>query len=323
MTSFNYQGSGVSDFGWIVPLPAVPDKVEEGGGWTLQRLNRATHPQPAFFATRNAPPGSPADTAEVLQQVQVRALDITVIRGSGQAIEDWCKANSFLLSPETRAHLLVYAKGSPIFMAAKYNIARAQATRQLVGDGAPVLITMHVPHPWVPLEVLANGVSQVNADLYLLTDAPVYTSPLGAITGESPQGSFVEGAPGFALLYQQRLDDRLFKDLSSDKNMGWVRPGSVLTYLSLQAPATSVTYDLGVSSSGVIKVAAYGTHPMDVAEGSSHHAPAPQPDQENGVTLPPGARTLALWLAAVAVIATALYLSARANRRRGHLQTHS
>src|SRR2546428_8696776 len=50
LTSFSYQGSAVSDFGWIVPLPAVPDKVEEGGGWTLQRLNRATHPQPLFAA---------------------------------------------------------------------------------------------------------------------------------------------------------------------------------------------------------------------------------------------------------------------------------
>jgi len=39
MTSFSYNGEATS-FGWIVPLPAVPDKVEEGGGWTLQRLNR-------------------------------------------------------------------------------------------------------------------------------------------------------------------------------------------------------------------------------------------------------------------------------------------
>src|SRR5216683_7699045 len=45
MTSFSYTGEADS-FGWIVPLPAVPDKVEEGGGWTLQRLFRETHPEP-------------------------------------------------------------------------------------------------------------------------------------------------------------------------------------------------------------------------------------------------------------------------------------
>src|ERR1700730_17686751 len=49
MTSFTYTGEADS-FGWIVPLPAVPDKVEEGGGWTLQRLFRETHPQPPILA---------------------------------------------------------------------------------------------------------------------------------------------------------------------------------------------------------------------------------------------------------------------------------
>src|SRR5438132_10089131 len=50
MTSFAYAGTSFSDFGWIVPLPTVPDKVEEGGGWTLQRLQRETQPQPLFAA---------------------------------------------------------------------------------------------------------------------------------------------------------------------------------------------------------------------------------------------------------------------------------
>src|SRR5258708_19902281 len=55
MTSFSYNGEA-SSFGWIVPLPAVPEKVEEGGGWTLQRLFRETHPQPAILALNFPPP---------------------------------------------------------------------------------------------------------------------------------------------------------------------------------------------------------------------------------------------------------------------------
>src|SRR6266568_8142536 len=43
MTSFKFEGN-VSSLGWIVPLPAVPLKIEEGGAWTLQRLFRETHP---------------------------------------------------------------------------------------------------------------------------------------------------------------------------------------------------------------------------------------------------------------------------------------
>src|SRR2546427_10421381 len=49
MTSFSYNGEA-SSFRWIVPLPAVPEKGEEGGGWTLQRLVRQTDPPPPILA---------------------------------------------------------------------------------------------------------------------------------------------------------------------------------------------------------------------------------------------------------------------------------
>src|SRR6202162_4453138 len=140
MTSFSYNGSA-SSFGWIVPLPAVPQKVEEGGGWTLQRLFRETHPQPAILGLQFATHTVSADSAVVIQQVQDRALELTVLRGSGQAVLDWASQNGFAVDAETRAHVLQYAKGGPIFMAAKYNAGRAQQQGLLFGDGAPVLIT--------------------------------------------------------------------------------------------------------------------------------------------------------------------------------------
>src|SRR6266851_2212663 len=113
MTSFTYQGD-VANFGWIVPLPAVPLKIEEGGAWTLQRLFRETHPDPVFFERVLNTAGS-ADSVQVLQQVRVEALDITVLRGSGQAVLDWATHNGFSVEGDTRAHLLAYAIGSPIF----------------------------------------------------------------------------------------------------------------------------------------------------------------------------------------------------------------
>jgi hypothetical protein len=266
MTSFSYNGSA-SSFGWIVPLPAVPDKVEEGGGWTLQRLNRETHPQPPIrgleFAVHDA-----AGLAQVLQQVQVRALDITVLRGSGQEVLDWAASNGFAVDAETRAHVLQYAKGSPIFMAAKYNAGRAQQQRLLFGDGAPVLITMKIAHPWIPFEVLAAG-QQVQADLYLLSDKPVNTSEWRALIGASGVGTSVQGAEGFTLDFQEKMTDSLYHDLSTDKNMGWVRRDSWLTYLSLNAPDSKVTYDMSVTPMGVVKVAPFGTKPMAIVDGNA------------------------------------------------------
>jgi hypothetical protein len=263
LTSFSYQGSA-SNFGWIVPLPAVPEKVEEGGDWTLQRLFRETHRQP--FIEDLAFAAKSASGAEVLEQVQVQALDITVLRGSGQAVLEWAADNGFAIDDETHDHVLQYAKGSPIFMAAKYNAGRAAKQRLLFGDGAPVLITLKVPHPWVPFEVLANG-QQVQADLYLLSDMPVNTSEWRALVGASGVGTNVAGAEGFTLVSQEKMNDSLFHDLSTDKNMSWVRRDSWLTYLSLNAPDEKVTYDMSVTPMGVIKVAPFGTKPMAIVDG--------------------------------------------------------
>jgi uncharacterized protein DUF2330 len=264
LTAFSYQGSE-PNVGWIVPLPAVPDKIEAGGRWTLQRLFRETHPVVAF----DAPFAGAASTAgvQVLQQVQVEALNVTVLRGSGQAVLDWCASNGFALSADTRAHLLIYAQGSPIFMAAKYDTAAAQARHQIEGDGVPLLITMRIPHIWVPLEVLALDGQQVHADLYLLTDGPVNTTDARAVMGQSSVGSTIPGAPGFVVAFQERMNATLYHDLSSDRNMGWVRPDGWLTYLTLDAPDESVTYDLGVTPGGVIRLARFGTAPMAVVDG--------------------------------------------------------
>jgi hypothetical protein len=263
-----------------VPLPAVPVKVEEGGGWTLQRLVRETHPQPPIFALDFAV-HTLASSAQVLQQVQVQALDITVLRGSGQEVLDWASENGFAVDAETHAHVLQYAKGSPIFMAAKYNAGRAQKQRLLFGDGAPVLITMKIPHPWVPFEVLAAG-QQVQADLYLLSDKPVNTSEWRALIGASGVGTKVQGAEGFSLDFQEKMTDSLYHDLSTDKNMGWVRRDSWLTYLTLNAPDSKVTYDLSVTPMGVVKVAPFGTKPMSIVDSTAVDQPIDAPTAPMG-----------------------------------------
>src|SRR6202163_3436079 len=76
MTSFSYNGEA-SSFGWIVPLPAVPEKVEEGGGWTLQRLFRETHPQPAILSLDFAAGRGPASSGEHLSLAHARDLELT------------------------------------------------------------------------------------------------------------------------------------------------------------------------------------------------------------------------------------------------------
>ncbi len=307
MTAFTYQGD-VSNVGWIVPLPAVPLKIEEGGAWTLQRLNLETHPierSPEIFASAEG-----AASAQVLQQVKIEALNITVLRGSGQAVLDWASSNGFAVNGDTRSHLLMYAKGSPIFMAAKFDTAAARARHQIQGDGAPILITMRTEHLWVPLEVLALDGQQVQADIYLLTDRPVNTSDVGAVIGQSPVGSEIPGATGFTVAFQEQMNPTLFHDLSSDRNMGWVWQHSWVTYLSLNAPDSTVTYDLGVSPNGVIRLSHFGTPPMAAID-----SPAAQTLPSWLPQMPIGTPQLLLGVVLVLVIGSGVFLALRARRR--------
>ncbi|HEU5199238.1 MAG TPA: DUF2330 domain-containing protein, partial [Ktedonobacterales bacterium] len=100
MTSFAYEGSS-SSLGWIVPLPSVPiSPIVEGGAWTLQRLSREVHPIPPSFGTTGASAAAP-DRADVLQQVQIEALNVTILRGTGQAVLEWAHENNFLIDEET------------------------------------------------------------------------------------------------------------------------------------------------------------------------------------------------------------------------------
>src|SRR5260221_13744287 len=124
LTSFTYQGNA-TNVGWIVPLPAVPLNVEEGGAWTLQRLELETHPG-AQDQERFAAAASTAGSAQVLEQVKIEALNITVLLGSDKEGLNWVQSNNFFLDTETRNHLLTYANASPIFMAAKFDTTAAR-----------------------------------------------------------------------------------------------------------------------------------------------------------------------------------------------------
>src|SRR2546426_5939898 len=54
VTGFQFAGSA-SNFGYIVPLPGVPSRIEKAGDWTLERLEREVNPVRASFALAAAP----------------------------------------------------------------------------------------------------------------------------------------------------------------------------------------------------------------------------------------------------------------------------
>jgi hypothetical protein len=234
VTSFEFSGTGES-VGSIVPLPGIPTKVERGGDWTLQRLEREIQPVERFSLADAAAPQA-ASSAEVLQQTQVDALDITILRGGGDEVGRWAIDHGFLLTPDAPEVLDFYSHRSKIFMAARFDAARAASLGQQSGDGTPIMLTIPTEEPWVPLRILALGLDSsqvVNADVFLLTDErPIV---LAADTGVDVARS-------------EPASSSLLDDLRSDKHMGWVPDSMWLTYYDVSTPAGELRHDLAVST---------------------------------------------------------------------------
>jgi hypothetical protein len=235
VTAFQFQGGG-GEFGTLIPLPGVPSNVERGGAWTLQRLQQETEPPKLGFAAAST---READGAEVLQQVRIDALDVTVLKGGGPAVATWAGEHGFRLSPDAPEVLDFYARRSPIFLAAVFDGEAAAARGQQVGDGTPVHITIPTPNPWVPLRILALGKQpddRVEADVFLLTDDEPALLP-------GPR-------EGMALTHSQRAQQLLLDDLRSDDGMSWVPRSAWLTKLQIDTAAGDLGYDLAVDASG-------------------------------------------------------------------------
>lgn len=240
VTSFSFAGAGGA-FGSITPLPGVPTEVEKGGEWTLQRLIRETQPPRGEAFTSDSAGGSASRAAKVLIDVDIDALDVTVLEGGAESIGIWAKDNGFLLPPDAPEVLDFYARRSPIFMAVRFDADRAAKQGLNNGDGTPVHLTIPTPNPWVPLRILGLGKQaeeQVKAEVYLLTDRKPALLPT------------VDELHGMRLSHSKAATDSLLNDLRGDKGMGWVPTSGWLTKVDIDGPAGRIRHDLAIDASG-------------------------------------------------------------------------
>jgi hypothetical protein len=238
VTAFEFQGGG-GEFGTLIPLPGVPSSIERGGDWTLQRLELETTPIRALAADASGGSNFESDKAVILQEVQIDALDLKVLKGGGADVAVWAEEHGFSLSPDAPEVLDFYAQRSPIFLAAVFDGQAAADRGQQLGDGTPVHLTIPTDNPWVPLRILGLGkqpADPVQADVFLLTDDRPAILP--------------NQLPGLSLSYDQDASKQLLDDLRSDKGMDWVPPSAWLTKLAIDAPAGNLHYDLAVDASG-------------------------------------------------------------------------
>ncbi len=235
VTAFEFTGEG-EEVGSIIPLPDVPTDVTRAGDWTLQRLVQEVAPPVEGDVGAARATAEESAGVEVILETEVDALDITVISGGGDAVGEWAIDNGFLLTPDAPEVLDYYAERSPVFMAAKFDAARAAELDQGAGDSTPIMATIPTDDPWVPVRILGLGLDggrTIEADVFLLTD-------------EEPE--LLAGGTGMTLDRSEQADDLLLDDLRSDVAMEWVPEDMWLSYLTIDAPARELDYDLAVSS---------------------------------------------------------------------------
>jgi hypothetical protein len=235
VTNFEF-ASNQPSFGSIIPLPGNPTDVGRGGKWTLQRLEREVNP-PILEAQGAGGRATAATPAEILRQVTIDSLQVTVLRGGGTAVSEWAAQQGFTLTKDTPAVLDFYSQRSPYFMAAKFDAKDAAARGFKSGDGIPVQLTIPTPSPWVPLRILATGKEPdevVQADVFLLTDR---------------KPALLSG-PGLRLTQSEPASTTLLNDLRSEPATTWVPASGWLSYLKLAEPAGSLVYDLATDVHG-------------------------------------------------------------------------
>ena len=291
VTAFQFQGGG-GEFGTLIPLPGVPSKVERGGDWTLQRLERETQVL-KFAEFGDALEAAPQ--AEVLQQVRIDALDITVLKGGGPDVATWATDHGFRLSSDAPEVIDFYARRSPIFLAAVFDGEAAAARGQQIGDGTPVHITIPTSNPWVPLRILGLGKQpddRVDADVFLLTDSKPALLPGPRV--------------GLTLAHSEKATDSLLADLRSDASGDWVPQSAWLTKLEVNSSASDLHYDLAVDTTRAHS-------PSRVAAGLE--LPGPSLLKHDGSASP------FVWVAVVGILA--LLIALFALRRQVNAGPHS
>jgi hypothetical protein len=245
VTGFEFVGR-VTSFGYIIPLPGVPTKVQKGGNWTLERLEGEIGEGPLAFK-RDGVGILAASTApvQVLQRIKIDALDVTVVRGGGPDVARWARRNGFDLSPDAPKVFGAYSDAGAVFALAKYDVTTASRQGLIQGQGVVVQFTIPTKAPWMPMRILAFGKAPtdvVDAELFVLTDdRPSFYPPIGSIDG-------------MTVLANERASKSLLSDLRGDRGMSWVpATGMWFTALDLHAPASTVKADLSIDGGGPVR----------------------------------------------------------------------
>ena len=165
------------EFGWIVPLPAVPEMTPDDPE-TFVMLSQMTQ-EPRFGRSERARMLSATlggDGVEVLAHERVGIYDATVLAAeTGAALANWLAENEFRTTERAAAVFEEYARLGWVFVAMKIAAEEAtEATAESLRDGTiqPIRFRFRAVEPVYPLKIssILDGEGQVL--LYVIAKKP-------------------------------------------------------------------------------------------------------------------------------------------------------
>ena len=163
----------------------------------------------------------------MLLETKIDALDITILRGGGDAVGKWAIEHGFLLTPDAPEVLDFYSQRSPIFMAARFDATRARELGQTVRR-------RHADHADDPDRRAVGAAAHPRARPRTRRGrrrrrVPAHRRPARRCSPAASASSSTAAS---------RRRTSLLADLRSDKGMGWVPDEMWFTYLQVDARGT-------------------------------------------------------------------------------------
>lgn len=184
VTSVRFEGAP-DEFGWIVPLPAVPEMYPEDAV-LFELLSKATQ-EPRYERSQwgvklHGTLASVEDAVRVVKSESVGMYDATVIEGGkGSALHDWLAAHGFRPPQDADRVLQRYIDDGWVFACLKIKPAEmdsATAGGLRSGTIQPVRFRFACDEPVFPLEISSLGSGPSGVLLYVLSrDALVPCTP--------------------------------------------------------------------------------------------------------------------------------------------------